>query len=93
MLLVRELSYNSSNVLNAVLTDIQKPYEYIAKGAFHNSQERSKEANLQSVKDVAREWTALHVFDARQPFIRGTFHLYLSLERSTFRRLGARGCH
>jgi len=45
-------------MLNAVLTDIQKPYEYIAKGAFHNSQERSKEANLQSVKDVAREWTA-----------------------------------
>ena len=41
-----------------MLTDIQKPYEYIAKGAFHNSQERSKEANLQSVKDIAREWTA-----------------------------------
>src|SRR6266540_1944393 len=45
-------------ILISVLTDIQKIYEYIAKDAFHNSQERSEEANLQAVNDIAREWTA-----------------------------------
>ena len=40
-----------------MFTDIHKLHEFIAKDAFHNSQERSEEANLQSVNDIAREWT------------------------------------
>src|SRR6266545_5202809 len=30
----------------------------MAKDAFHNSQERSEEANLQTVNDIAHDWTA-----------------------------------
>ena len=52
-----EIPWNTE-IPKYILTDIKKLYERVAKGALHDSHERSRDVDLQIVDDIVNEWKA-----------------------------------